>query len=103
MVNVIIYLDKRYNGEDIVRSLLLQKLIATAVIDTNNKSYTMEDGELCIKTYNVITAQSKSLLINNIIRAVNEIVDDEVFINSTPIVGSNKNFDELIKQNTIPV
>jgi len=103
MVNVIIYLEKDFDAEELVKSLLSAKLIASAVIDINNISYTMVNNQFCKKVYSVITAKSKSLLINNIIREVDERINGEVLINAIPIVGSNKNFDDLVKRNTIPV
>jgi len=103
MVNVIIYLEKDFDAEELVKSLLSAKLIASAVIDINNISYTMVNNKFCKKVYSVITAKSKSLLINNIIREVDERINGEVLINAIPIVGSNKNFDDLVKRNTIPV
>jgi uncharacterized protein involved in tolerance to divalent cations len=103
MVNVIIYLEKDFDAEELVKSLLSAKLIASAVIDINNISYTMVNNKFCKKVYSVITAKSKSLLINNIIREVDERINGEVLINAIPIVGSNKTFDDLVKRNTIPV
>jgi uncharacterized protein involved in tolerance to divalent cations len=103
MVNVIIYLEKDFDAEELVKSLLSAKLIASAVIDINNISYTMVNNQFCKRVYSVITAKSKSLLINNIIREVDERINGDVLISATPIVGSNKNFDDLVKQNTIPV
>lgn len=103
MVNVIIYLDKKNNAEELVKHLLQAKLIASAVIDIDNISYTLNDGNFSKDVFNVITAKSKSLLINQIITAVEEQLGEEVLIISTPIVGSNSSFDEMVKQNTIPV
>ena len=103
MVNVIIYLDKKNNAEQLVKQLLYAKLIASAVIDVDNTSYTINDGVFSKKVFNVITAKSKSLLINQIVKAVEEEIGEEVMIISTPIVGSNSSFDDLVKQNTLPV
>jgi len=51
----------------------------------------------------VITAQSKALLFNHIVKAVEEKIGEETPINSTPIIGSNKIFDDIIKAKTIQV
>lgn len=103
MVNIIIYLDKKNNAEELVKHLLHAKLIASAVIDVDNISYTIKDGNFTKQVFNVITAKSKSLLINQIVNAVEAKLGEEVLIISTPIVGSNSSFDEMVKQNTIPV
>lgn len=101
MVNVIIYLKKEFQAEELVKYLLSERLIASASIDENNISYKMNNGNFYKEVLSVITAKSKSLLINNIIKAVEEKIDGEVLINSTPIVGSNKLFDDLVKENTM--
>ncbi|WP_113663422.1 divalent cation tolerance protein CutA [Pedobacter nanyangensis] len=103
MVNIIIYLDKKNDAEDLVKHLLEAKLIASAVIDMDNISYSIKDGNFTKEVYNVITAKSKSLLTNQIVHAVEAQLGEEVLIISTPIVGSNSSFDEMVKQNTIPV
>lgn len=103
MVNIIIYLDKKNDAEELIKHLLKAKLIASAVIDIDNISYSIKDGNFTKEVYNVITAKSKSLLINQIVNAVEAKLGEEVLIISTPIVGSNSSFDEMVKQNTIPV
>ncbi len=103
MVNVIIYLKKEYQAEELVKFLLSEKLIASATIDENNTSYKMVNGNFQKEVYSVITAKSKSLLLNKIIKAVEKRINDEVLINSTPIVGSNRFFDDLIIENTMQI
>lgn len=103
MVNVIIYLDKKNNAEELVKHLLHARLIASAVIDVDNISYSLKNGNFTKEVFDVITAKSKSLLINHIVHAVEAKLGEEVLIISTPIVGSNGSFDEMVKQNTIPV
>ncbi|MBC7655408.1 MAG: divalent cation tolerance protein CutA [Oligoflexus sp.] len=100
MVNVIIYLKKEFKAEELVSFLLSEKLIATASIDENNISYQIHNDRLHKEVYSVITAKTKAVLLNNIIKVVEEKVGADVLINSTPIVGSNKIFDELVKDNT---
>jgi len=103
MVNVIIYLETKNDAEELVKHLLSIQLIASAAIDKDNISYAMNDGLLVKNVFNVITAKTKSLLINDIIKAVEDEIGEEVLIIATPIVGSNHNFDALVKQNTRPV
>lgn len=103
MVNVVIYLKKKFNAEELVTFLLSKKLIATASIDENNNSYIMQNGLLHKELYSVITAKTKSLLVHSIIEEVEKRTDGEVLINSTPIVGTNKFFDDLVKQNTMRI
>jgi len=101
MVNVIIYLKKEFKAEELVCFLLTEKLIASASIDANNISYKMVNDKLKKEVYSVITAKSKSLLLDKIITTVEERIGVEVLINSTPIVGSNNFFYELVTKNTI--
>jgi uncharacterized protein involved in tolerance to divalent cations len=103
MVNVIIYLKKHHPAKALVEHLLSEKLIASASIDENNIQYKLEDGILKQETNNVITAQTKSLLFQNIIKSVRNFTGEETPINSVPIVSSNETFDNLIRTNTIPI
>lgn len=103
MVNVIIYLKKEHNPNELVKFLLSEKLIASASIDENNVSYELGDTGFSEVICSVITAQSKALLFNLIVKAVEEKLGEETPINSTPIVGSNKIFDSIIRTKTIQV
>lgn len=103
MVNVIIYLRKEHNAKEIVEFLLNEKLIASASIDENNISYKFENGQFLEDTYNVITSQSKSLLFSEIVKALETKTGESTPIISTPIVASNRIFDDAIKARTIPV
>lgn len=103
MVNVIIYLKKKHNAKELVKYLLTQKLIASASIDENNISYRLVDANFVEDVNNVITAQSKSMLFIEILKAVKKKIGEEVPINSTPIVSVNRIFDEIIRTNTLPI
>jgi hypothetical protein len=103
MVNIIIYLEKRHNTKNIIKLLLEEKLIASGSIDENNVFYKLENGSVSEIVYNVITAQSKSLLFNDIVKLVEGIIGEETPINSIPIIGSNKIFDNTIRSKTIPI
>lgn len=102
MINVLIYLKQKHDPKELVGKLLTEQLIASASIDQNNVSYKLIDGLISEEVYNVITAQSKSLLLNDIIKRVDEIIDEEVPVNSIPIVGSNRAFDQAVRSKTIP-
>jgi uncharacterized protein involved in tolerance to divalent cations len=102
MINVLIYLKQKHDSKQLVATLLTEKLIASASIDQNNVSYKLTDGLLSEEIYSVITAQSKSLLLNDIIKKVDELIGEEVPVNSIPIVGSNKAFDNSIRSKTLP-
>lgn len=103
MVNVIIYLKKEHNAKDLVKFLLNEKLIASASIDENNVSYKIIDGSLKEDMYSVITAQSKALLFNYIVDAVEQKLGEKVAINSTPIVGANGFFNDTVRTKTIAI
>jgi uncharacterized protein involved in tolerance to divalent cations len=102
MVNVIIYLKNEFDSKELVKFLLSEKLIASASIDENNVSYKLQDGEFTKEVYSVITSQSKSLLFNDIVTAVEQKIGREVPISSTPIVAANRMFDYSIRTKTIP-
>jgi uncharacterized protein involved in tolerance to divalent cations len=103
MINVIIYLKKQHNAKELVKYLLTEKLIASASIDESNVSYRIVNDAFVEEVHNVITAQSKSLLFIEILKAVRKNIGEEVPINSTPIVGVNRIFDEIIRTNTLPI
>ncbi len=103
MVNIIIYLKKQESAKELVKFLLEEKLIASATIDENNISYKLENNTFSEEMYSVITAQSKSLLFNEIVKAVEAKTGEDTPINSTPIVGSNRIFDDAIRSKTIPI
>jgi uncharacterized protein involved in tolerance to divalent cations len=67
MVNIIIYLKKEHSAKELVKSLLEEKLIASATIDENNISYKLENSIFSEEVISVITAQSKSLLFSDIV------------------------------------
>jgi uncharacterized protein involved in tolerance to divalent cations len=102
MVNVVIYLKKEHNAKDLVKFLLTERLIASASIDENNVSYQIKNEIFSEDVYSVITAQSKSLLFNDIVKAVEEKIGEEIPIYSTPIVGLNRIFDDNVRLRTIP-
>jgi uncharacterized protein involved in tolerance to divalent cations len=102
MVNVVIYLKYEYDAKELVKFLLTEKLIASASIDQNNVSYKMQEDEFTEDLYSVITCQSKSLLFNDIITAVEFRVGVQVPISAIPIVAANRMFDYSIRTKTIP-
>lgn len=103
MVNIVIYLNDRFDSNELVRSLLTEKLIASATIDLNNTSYVFENNEIKENVYSVITAQSKSLLFTEIVRYIENRYDEKIPINSTPIIGSNRAFNDFIFNKTIKI
>ena len=44
MVNIVIYLKQEFDAMELVKSLLTEKLVASASIDINNASYKMENN-----------------------------------------------------------
>lgn len=103
MVNIIIYLKKEDSAKKMVEFLLEEKLIASATIDENNFSYKLENDKVSKTVFSVITAQSKSLLFNEIVKAVEAKIGKDTPIISTPIVASNRIFDDTVRTNTIPI
>ena len=101
MVNIVIYLKSSHNPQELVKHLLAEKLIASASIDENNVFYKMEQGELLKEIYNVITAATKSLLFDDIVKAVEGKIGEETPISSIPIVGFNKIYTDTIRESTL--
>jgi uncharacterized protein involved in tolerance to divalent cations len=100
MINVIIHLKTKHNSKELIKHLLSEKLIASASIDENNISYKMVEGILNEEVYNVITAQTKALLFNDIVETVEGKLGERIAINSTPIVGSSGYFYDTIETKT---
>lgn len=102
MVSLIIYLKKEHNAKELVKFLLSEKLIVSATIDENNISYILENNTFHEDVYSVITSQSKALLFNEIVNVVELQIGEETPIISTPIVASNKIFNNNMRDKTIP-
>ena len=103
MINVIIYLRQSQNPKEMVNFLLQEKLIASASIDDNNVSYKMVEDVIVEENYSVITSQSKALLFDEIVSAVERRIGEKVAINSVPIVGANGFFNDTIRKKTIAI
>jgi uncharacterized protein involved in tolerance to divalent cations len=103
MVNIIIYLKKQESAKELVKFILDERLIASASIDENNTSYKLENGSFSEEVFTVITMQSKSLLFNEIVNAVEGKTGEDTPIISTPIVASNRIFDDTVKSKTMPI
>ena len=103
MINVIIYLRQNQNPKEMVNFLLREKLIASASIDENNVSYKLIDDLIVEENYSVITSQSKALLFDDIVTAVEAKLGEKVAINSVPIVGANGFFNDTIRKRTIAI
>lgn len=100
MVNIIIYLKKKQNPEELITFLLSEKLIASASIDKNNISYKMIDGVLTEEVHTIITAQSKSLLFDNIVDAIEQKMGEKMMVNAIPIVGASGFFNDTVRSKT---
>ena len=98
-----VYLSEKYDAKELVVSLLKEKLIASATIDFNNVSYIYEEEIIKENVYNVITAQSKSLLFSNIVKFIEDRYEDTISINAIPIISSNTTFNEIVFDKTLKV
>ena len=103
MVNIIIYLKEEVSAKKLVKFLLEEKLIAAASIDENNIFYKLENGMFTEEVFSVITAKSKSLLFSEIVKAVEAKTGEGTPIISTPIVASNRIFDDTVRTKTMPI
>ena len=81
--------------------MLEKKLTASASIDENKVSYKFENDQFLEGVFSVITSQSKSLLFSKIVKALEAKTGEDTAIISTPIVASNKIFDDTIRSHTI--
>jgi uncharacterized protein involved in tolerance to divalent cations len=100
MVNVLIYLNSDYDPHQLVEQLLNQRLIAKATIDFDNKSYQMEEGEIVVRHYNVLTIQTQSLLFTKLEQFVEREYASSIPIYSLPITQSNSWFDNYVRNQT---
>lgn len=100
MVNVLIYLNSDYDPHMLVEQLLRQKLIAKATIDFDNKSYQMEEDEIVVRHYNVLTIQTQSLLFTKLEQFVEREYASSIPIYSLPITQSNSWFDNYVRNQT---
>lgn len=100
MVNVLIYLNSDYDPHMLVEQLLHQKLIAKATIDFDNKSYQMEEGDIVVRHYNVLTIQTQSLLFTKLEQFVEREYASSIPIYSLPITQSNSWFDNYVRNQT---
>ncbi len=80
-----------------------EKLIASASIDENNIFYKLENGKFTEEVFSVITAKSNSLLFSEIVKAVEAKTGEGTPIISTPIVASNRIFDDTVRTKTIAI
>jgi|LakMenE01Jun11ns_1017448.scaffolds.fasta_scaffold9209483_1 uncharacterized protein involved in tolerance to divalent cations len=100
MINMIVYLKKQHNPAELIEHLLREELIATATIDENNISYSMNNGVVEQEVNYVITMQTKALLFNEIVKIVEMKFGQDTPINSVPIVSTNRMFEETIRSKT---
>jgi uncharacterized protein involved in tolerance to divalent cations len=100
MVNIIIYLDKQYEVQQLVEELLKARLAAKISMDKDNLSYFIEAGELVTKTRTVLTLQTKALHFSAIDTFLQARFGEQVPLCSVPITQVNKRFDQFIRENT---
>lgn len=100
MINVYISLKKEENAEELVSKLIGLKLIAHASIDSDNLSYIANAGTVTKQIVSLITAQTKSLLFNDIVDYVHAHYKGETKIYSLPITQCNEIFSSLIRSQT---
>ncbi len=103
MINIIIYLRQNQHPKEIVNFLLKERLIASASIDEDNVCYKMVDDDIVEENFSVITSQSKALLFDDVVSAVEGKLGEKVAINSVPIVGANGFFNDTIRKRTIAI
>jgi uncharacterized protein involved in tolerance to divalent cations len=100
MINVYISLKKEENAENLVSKLIELKLIAHASIDSDNLSYIADGGNVSKQIVSLITAQTKSLLFDDIVKYVHQHYKGEIKIYSLPITQCNEMFSSLIRNQT---
>jgi uncharacterized protein involved in tolerance to divalent cations len=103
MVSIVIYLKKEHQAKQLVQLLLSEHLIASASIDENNVSYLWDEEGIIEVVYTVITAQSKAMLFNEIVKSVETQIGENTPIHAIPIVGSNRIFDQTVRTKTLPI
>lgn len=99
MINMVIHLNKKHDPNQLIETLFEQQLVGQASVDVNNVSYIKQNGQIEKVINSVITLQTKALLFSEITQIVESTFGDDVHITSVPIVGCNKSFDSIIREN----
>ena len=97
MINMVIHLNKKHDPNQLIETLFEQQLVGQASVDVNNVSYKKQNGQLEKVINSVITLQTKAF--SEITQIVESTFGDDVHITSVPIVGCNKSFDSIIREN----
>jgi uncharacterized protein involved in tolerance to divalent cations len=100
MINVYIYINNEEDAESLVSRLLEEGLVAHASIDRENNSMRLIDGKVVKELQYVITAQTRALLFNEIVKFVRLKFTQEPKIYSLPVTQCNDGFSEFIREQT---
>lgn len=98
MINLIIYLKKEHNPTHLLERLFKEELIGMASMDENNETIILKDGKLTKLIHTVVTIQTRAILFSMIKDIVESEFGEEVLINSLPIAGTNRSFENLMKE-----
>jgi len=89
-----------YKAQELVHSLLKKELVASASIDEDNSYYIKTDNEVVKTSHTVITAQTKSLMLSDIVAHIKASISEDVPVFSMPLTQMNDQFNEYIKSRT---
>jgi uncharacterized protein involved in tolerance to divalent cations len=103
MINIYIHLDSQKDARSLVTALIERNLLAHASIGKDNHSMQKVEGAITERTNYVITGQTKALLFNQIISFIDSQGVENCNVYSVPITQTNKNFGEIIRDNTLKI
>lgn len=100
MINLHIALPNEKDARNMARDLLKEKLVSRLSIDYQNHVFELKDDEVVESVICLITAQTKALLFNEIVRFIHTKYGDDVPVYSVPITQSFEAFTKQIREKT---
>lgn len=103
MITAYIHLEDQSKAKEIAKELLINKLAAEVSIDFDNHVFKLNDNDAMEETVTtLITAYTKAILFEDIIKFVYDNFGNNMTIYSVPITQGNITLSEKIRNKTKP-
>ncbi|MGE0568275.1 MAG: hypothetical protein AB7O73_10030 [Bacteroidia bacterium] len=103
MITAYIHLEDQSKAKEIAKELLINKLAAEVSIDFDNHVFKLNDHDTMEETVTtLITAYTKAILFEDIIKFVYDNFGNNMTIYSVPITQGNITLSEKIRNKTKP-